>query len=57
MNTEDLNPPRVGRPMSRSESSPGLPVAFIVVTFVAAAIVGAVVLYLGLNGTLGAAIP
>jgi hypothetical protein len=34
-----------------------LPVGFIVATFAVAAVVGALILYFGLNGQLGAAIP
>jgi hypothetical protein len=35
----------------------GLPVRFIVVTFVAAAAVGAAIVYFGLQGQLGAGVP
>lgn len=37
--------------------SPAPPIRFIVVTFVVAAAVGAVVLYLGLTGYIGAGVP
>ena len=43
--------------MASSEPAPELPVRFIVVTFAVAALVGALVLYFGLTGQLGAAIP
>jgi len=38
-------------------STPPTPVLFIVVTFVAAAVVGGLILYLGLRGQLGTAVP
>lgn len=38
-------------------SSSDLPIRFIVVTFVVAAIVGALILYFGIHGQLGATIP
>ncbi len=43
--------------MSAPASRPPFPTRFVIVTFVAAAIVGAAVLYFGLNGTLAGGIP
>jgi hypothetical protein len=40
-----------------TNADPRLPLGFIVATFAVAAAVGALILYLGIQGQLGAAIP
>jgi len=43
--------------VASERSAPQTPRLFIVVTFVAAAVVGGLILYLGLGGQLGSPIP
>jgi len=52
MNTRSL-----AREMPTPPPEPELPIRFVVVTFVVAAVVGALILYFGLTGQLGAGIP
>ena len=52
-----MNRPDLALPMSTPGPQPEFPLRFVVVTFVLAGVVGAAILYFGLRGQLGAAIP
>jgi len=52
-----LNVGRVARPVNEGSGLAGAPWRFIVATFVAAAVIGGLVLYFGLHGQLGGPIP
>ncbi len=43
--------------MPGATSTPSVPLSFVIITFVGAGVVGAVILWLGLSGHLGGPIP
>ncbi len=52
-----MNPAAVEPPMTAETPDPKVPLRFVIVTFLAAGLVGAAILYFGLGGQLGGPIP